>query len=121
MGTSATQPTSLIRDPGLDFLSVSGETRSSLQNTFIRLGWLPSRSSAASSRTSPWPSTSSLEISLNFPFLPQPHLLGSLYFLSSCRTLRMLPQEGHSNFAAVTWGRTSDFWRTTPSSQISLL
>ena len=116
-----THPWILTRDPGLLLFSVIGETRSSFKKTLIRLGWEPSRSSGDSSRTSPCPSTSSFEISLNFPFLPQPQRVGSLYFLSTCSTFKIFPHEGHSNLAAVTWGRTSDFCRTTPSTLIILL
>src|SRR3989344_7539374 len=120
MGTSTTQPHNFTREPGLVLLSEKGETKSSFKKTLILFGWLPSRSSGDSSSTKPCPSTNSLDISLNLPFLPQPHLLGSLYFLSNCKIFRIFPQEGHSNLAAVTWGRTSDFWRTIPSLQMNL-
>src|SRR3989344_2851772 len=120
MGTSVTHPLSRTRDPGLLRRSEKGETKSSFKKTLIRLGWVPSSSSGDSSKTSPWPSTKALEISLNLPFLPQPHRVGSLYFLSSCKTLRILPQEGHSNLAAVTCGLTSVLFLTIPSIKTNL-
>ncbi len=97
MGISEIIPLNFTIVPGLLLLSERGETKSSLRKTFILFGCAPSRSSAASSKIIPWPSTSSLAISLNFPFLPQPHLVGS-----------------------VTWGRTSDFCLTIPSHQTNL-
>src|SRR3989338_6898421 len=108
IGTSTTHPNTFTRDPGLLFRSVMGETKSSLRKTLMRFGCEASKSSGDSSRTNPCPSTSSLEISLNFPFLPHPHREGSLNFLSSCSTLIIFPQEGHSNLVAVTCGRRSE-------------
>ena len=80
IGTSVTQPHNFTLEPGLVLLSDSGLTKSSLRKTLILFGCAPSKSSGASSKTNPCPSTNCLEISLNLPFLPQPHLVGSLYF-----------------------------------------
>src|SRR3989344_1008302 len=120
MGTSVTHPIIFTREPGLLLLSESGETNSSLRNTLILFDCAPSNSSGDSSNTKPCPSTNSLEISLNLPFLPHLHLLGSLYLVSNCKTDKIFPQLGHSNLAVLTCGRTSDFCLTIPSTQISL-
>ena len=122
MGTSFTMPLMITLEPGDVFLSLSGETRSFLRSTLMRLGWSPpSRTSGDSSTTMPCASTNSLLSIRNFPFRPQPHLEGSRKVVSSWSTLMTLPQAGHSNLDAVTCGRTSDFCRTTPSMTIILL
>ena len=81
----------------------------------------PSKSSEASSNTIFCASTNSLLNNLNLPFLPQPHLLGSLNLESNCRTVITFPQLGHSNLALVTCGRTSDFCLTKPLTNKNLL
>ena len=114
-------PVILILLPGFVFFSLSGLTKSSLRRILILFGCSPpSRLSGTSSRTIPWASTSSLLSKINFPFLPQPHFDGSLKLPFNCKTLIILPHTGHSTFAAVTWGLTSDFCLTIPSAYISL-
>src|SRR3989344_650282 len=122
IGTSFITPTTLILQPGVVLCSIFGSTRSSWRNTESLFGWSPpSNSSGDSSRTSLWASTKSFEISLNLPLLPHVHLDGSLNFCSSCRIEIVFPHEGHSNFADVTWGLTSDDCLTMPSKNINLL
>ena len=69
--------------------------------------------------TSRWVSTSSLSIILNRPLYPQLHREGSLNFVSTWCTEMVLPQEGHSNRAMLTCGRTSDACLTIPSMTMS--
>src|SRR3990167_2066351 len=106
-GTSFKIPNILTLLPGVVLFSILGSTRSSCKKTLILLGCSPpSKESGASSIINLCASTISLLKSLKFPFQPHEHLLGSLNFLSICKTLRIAPQLGHSNFAFTTCGLT---------------
>ena len=121
IGTSFTCPITSTRLPGFVPFSVSELTSSFLSRTFILFGCSPPSScSGTSSSTIFCASFSSLLICLNFPFLPQLHLVGSWNLLSSCSMLNMFPQLGHSNFALATCGLISLLFLTTPSYASSL-
>ena len=102
--------------PGVVLISIFGSTKSSFKKIVIRLGCSPPcKLSLASSIVKTCASTMSFAISLNPPRRPHEHRLGSLNFLSICKTEIIEPQLGHSNLALVTKGLTSLACRTIPS------
>src|SRR3989344_6823859 len=102
-GTSFIMPIILTLLPGVVFLSITGSTKSSFKKTESLFGCSPpSNDSGDSSRTKRCASTKSFDNNLNFPLLPQVHLVGSLNLVSICNIVMVLPQEGHSNLADVT-------------------
>lgn len=118
IGISFTMPVTWTLLPGFVLFSVSGETKSFRRRTFILFGCAPpSICSGTSSRTIICASHSSLLRRLNFPFLPQLHLVGSWILVSTCIMLNMFPHEGHSYLASAICGLTSDLFRTTPSNE----
>ena len=100
----------------LSFLLFLGRLNPLLRKGLFFLGCCPpSNVSGDSSITNLWMSTISFDNVLNGPFHWHEHLLGSLNFLSTCKTAKIAPQFGHSNLAFATCGLTSDACLTIPS------